>query len=272
MCVEGSESLCMQTVQTMGRGLMVDGTNRLHQGSVPVHQLCGIASFAERAVIPAGAAIRVPLDVPLETVCLIGCGVMTGVGAAINTAAIKPETSVAVLGCGGVGLSIIQGARIAGASTIIAVDLVKEKRELAQSLGATHALDPRAGDLARAVRAIAPMGVHYAFEAIGRTDTIEQMWSLLRPNGSAILVGMPSVRDEIKLGVGGFFAQRSIKGSAYGSARPKRDIPKLVDLYRSGELQLDPMITSRIGLEDINVAFEAMSRGEGARSVIVFDA
>jgi S-(hydroxymethyl)glutathione dehydrogenase/alcohol dehydrogenase len=269
MCKEGKPFLCFQTVATMGHSTMVDGSTRLHAGEETVYQLCGIASFAERAVIPSGAAIKIPDDVPLETACLVGCGVTTGVGAVLNTAQVEPETSVAVLGCGGVGLSIVQGARIAGAGTIIAIDLVGEKRELALELGATHVVDASTEDVAKAVRGITRMGAHYAFEAIGKTETIELMWSLLRPTGKGVVVGMPSLRDEVKLRVQGFFAQRQITGSVYGSAVPHRDIPKFLELYRKGKLDLDRMITRFIRLEEVNDAFQAMGRGEGARSVIV---
>ena len=271
LCRESKPYLCVQTVATMGHSTMVDRTTRLRAGAETVYQLCGIASFAERAVISAGAAIPVPDDVPLETACLVGCGVTTGVGAVLNTAEVEPGTTVAVLGCGGVGLSIVQGARIARAGTVIAIDPVEEKRELALELGATHAVDPSTEDVTKAVRGITGMGVHYAFEAIGRTETIELMWSLLRPTGKGVIVGMPSLRDEVKLRVQGFFAERQITGSAYGSAVPRRDIPKFLELYRKGKLDLDRMITRFIRLEEVNDAFEAMGRGEGVRSVIVFE-
>jgi S-(hydroxymethyl)glutathione dehydrogenase / alcohol dehydrogenase len=271
MCSEGRPSLCIQMVATLTNCTMVDGTTRLRRGTEAVHQLCAVASFAEHAVIPAGAAIRVPDDVPLDVVCLIGCGVTTGAGAALNTAAVRPGSSVAVIGCGGVGLSIIQGSRIAGATTIIAIDPVAEKRELARSLGATHAIDPKSEDVLRTVRKITKLGVHYAFEAIGRLETIEQAWSLVRPTGDVIVVGMPSVTDEIKLRVGGLFQEKRITGSAYGSAVPHRDVPRFVDLYRKGDLRLDPMITRRIRLDEVNDALDALRRGEGARSVITFE-
>ncbi len=270
-CKEEKPFLCVQTIPTMGHSTMVDGTTRLRAGDEAVHQLCAIGSFAEQAVIPAGAAIKIPEDVSLETACLVGCGVTTGVGAVLNTAQVEPSTSVAVLGCGGVGLSIVQGARLARAGTIIAVDPVEEKRNIALDIGATHAIDPTTEDVAKAVRGITRMGVHYAFEAIGKIETIELMWRLLRPTGKAIVVGMPSLREEVKLRVQGFFAQRQITGSVYGSAVPKRDIPKFIELYRKGKLDLDRMITSFIRLEDVNSAFAAMGRGEGARSVIVMD-
>ncbi|MBL6752204.1 MAG: Zn-dependent alcohol dehydrogenase [Nevskia sp.] len=270
MCRENKPFLCIKMMATMGNGTMLDGTTRLHRGGTHVHHLCGIAAFAEHAVVPAGSLVKIEKDVPLETVCLIGCGVTTGVGAVLNTAQVKPDTTVAVLGCGGVGLSIVQGARIAGARTIIAVDPVAAKRELAQTLGATHAIDPAAGDVAKAVKKITGLGVHYAFEAIGRVDTIALCYAMLRPTGLAVAVGVAPPADEVRLRAGGLLQQKALIGSAYGSAVPSRDIPLYVDLYRRGELKLDQMITHRIALDQVNDAFETMVHGQGARSVIVF--
>ncbi|MEQ1890435.1 MAG: zinc-binding dehydrogenase, partial [Alphaproteobacteria bacterium] len=168
--------------------------------------------------------------------------------------------------------SIIQGARINGASTIIAIDPMAEKRDIAMSVGATHAIDPFAPDgPIKQVRALTGgLGVHYAFEALGRVDTIEQTWNMIRPAGRAIIVGVPDMRSKIKVGMAGILSEKRIKGSGYGSAHPKRDIPRFVDWYLSGELKLDQMITKRIKLEDINQAFDEMGRAEGARSVIMY--
>jgi Zn-dependent alcohol dehydrogenase len=271
MCGENKPFLCSQMGKVLNESSMLDGTTRLRRGIDSVHQMAGIASFAERAVIPAGAAIKIRKDVPLETVCLIGCGVTTGTGAALNTAKIESGDTVAVVGCGGVGLSIIQGARIAGASIIVAVDPIPEKRELALSLGATHGVDPFAEDAPRAVRKITGLGAHHAFEALGKLETIEAAYKMLRPTGTAIVVGMPPVRESVPVRVGGLFLEKKITGSAYGSAVPRRDIPKFVDYYKQGVLKLDEMITKRIPLEAVNEAFEEMGRGEGARSVIVYD-
>jgi S-(hydroxymethyl)glutathione dehydrogenase / alcohol dehydrogenase len=271
MCREGKPYICTQMGRIMGSGAMIDGTTRFKLGDMNIHQLCAVGSFAERAVMPAGAAIKVDDAAPLDTVCLVGCGVTTGVGAAINTAQVTEGSSVAVIGCGGVGLSIIQGARVAGAAIIIAVDPVEEKRALAQQLGATHGVDPSAEDPVKAVRRLTGMGVHNAFEALGRTETIEQAWSMLRPAGKAIVVGLPSLKESVKLGAAGLFAEKRITGSSYGSAVPARDIPKYVEWVQDGKLDLDSMITKRIRLEDVNAAFDEMGRGEGARSVIMYD-
>ncbi len=269
-CAEEKPFLCTQMFATLGNCTMPDGTTRLSRGGAPVHQLCAIGGFAEHAVVPAGCAVRVDADLPLETICLIGCGVTTGVGAALNTAGVRPGTTVAVLGCGGVGLSVIQGARIAGAKTIVAVDPVPARRELAVTLGATHAVDPRGEDSTRAVKKIVPGGVHYAFEVIGRPDTMAQAFAMVRASGLAIVVGVTSPSDSVPIRAGGFQQQKAIIGSAYGSAVPRRDFPRFIELYRKGELRLEPMITAQIALEEVNEAFEAMTRGEGARSVITF--
>ena len=192
-------------------------------------------------------------------------------GAALNSVAIKPGDSVAVIGCGGVGLSIIQGARIAGATTIIAIDPIAEKRQLALDVGATHALDPTGENVVKLVRKMTGGGVHFAFEALGRKETIEQAWAMPRVTGTAVIVGVPKKDTMLDLPVLGFFGEKHFKGSAYGSSVPSRDIPKYVDLFMSGELKLDAMITRRIALEQVNEALDQMGRGEGARSVIGFD-
>ncbi len=271
MCLEEREYLCMDMSKASGGSCMMDGTTRLKNGDETVYQLLAIGSFAEKMVIPAGCAVKVRDDAPLESCCLIGCGVTTGTGAAVNTADIQSGDSVAVIGCGGVGLSILQGARIKGANPLIAVDPVPEKRELAMSLGATHTIDPFNEDLKKTVKEITGKGVHFAFEALGSMKTIDDAYSILRPTGEAIIVGVPNLREKYELPVANLFAEKELRGSVYGSSRPTRDLPLFVDWYMDGELKLDEMITKRIRLEDVNQAFEEMSRGEGARSVIMFD-
>jgi NDMA-dependent alcohol dehydrogenase len=272
MCQEGKPFLCREIGRLMAKGTMVDGTTRFRRNGEGVPQLCGVGSFSERSVIPAGSAIKVGGNAPLESVCLIGCGVTTGVGAAVNTAEVKPGTSVAVIGCGGVGLSIIQGARINGATTIIAIDPVAEKRDLALRLGATDVIDPTAEDPIKGVRQRSgKLGVHYAFEALGRIDTVRQAWDMVRPTGRAVIVGVASFKDSFPLMPAGLLSERRITGSAYGSAVPARDIPRFVSWYLDGRLKLDEMITKRIRLEDVNQALDEMRRGEGARSVIMYN-
>ena len=271
-CLERKPFMCVEMGKVIWQGCLPDGTTRLKNSKgQAIRQLVGVGTFSERAVIPAGNAIKIDDNAPLDTVCLIGCGVTTGVGAALNTVDINPGDSCAVIGCGGVGLSIIQGARIAGATMIIAIDPVPQKRELAMSLGATHSIDPTGVNPVKEVRNISRGGVHYAFEALGLKTTIEQAWSMPRATGTAVIVGVPSSDTEIDLPVLGFFGEKHFKGSAYGTSVPSKDIPKFVDLYMKGDLKLDDMITKRIRLEDVNDAFDEMGRGEGARSVIMYD-
>ncbi len=247
MCKESKEYMCAEMGKLLTHCTQIDGTTR-HTGKdgEPLFALCGVGSFGEYMVMPAGSAIKVPDDTPLESTCLIGCG--------------------------GVGLSIIQGARIGGATIIIAIDPMAEKRELALSLGATHAINPFEENTEQRVKEITGgLGVHYAFEALGRTQTMEQAWSLLRPTGRAIIVGVAALDQTITIPSGALLLECEIQGSCYGSSTPKKDIPRFVELFKSGELKLEEMITQRIGLSEINRAFEEMGRGEGARSVIMFD-
>lgn len=267
-CAEGKQFLCTAAAPMINNGTMLDGTTRLRRGSEAVHQLCGIAAFAEKAIVPAGALVKIDPEVPLDTVCLIGCGVLTGVGAVINTAQVKANSTVAVLGCGGVGLAIIQGARIAGARQIIAIDPVAAKRQLAMKLGATHEADPASGDIVKTVKKMTSGGVHYAFEAIGKVETIAQAFGMIRPAGIAVAVGVPSASEEIKLRASGVLQHKTLMGSFYGSSVPHRDVPKLVDWYKRGDLKLDEMITHRMSLERVNEAFDIMVNGSGARAVI----
>jgi S-(hydroxymethyl)glutathione dehydrogenase / alcohol dehydrogenase len=202
---------------------------------------------------------------------LMGCAVMTGVGAALNTAHVRPGDTVAVVGCGGVGLNVLQGARIAGATTIVAVDVVSTKLELARELGATAVVDASAGDPIAAVRDLVPGGVDHAFEALGRPETIEATIALTGRGGQAVLIGMAPPDARIPLDVlTTTLEERCVRGSWYGSCVPLRDIPLLVELYRSGSLRLDPLIT-RCTLDEVNDAFRRMEAGETPRSVIVYD-
>lgn len=272
MCREAKEYMCSQMGKLLTDCTQIDGTTR-HKtlSGEDVYALCGVGSFGEYMVMPAGSAIKVPQDTPLDTTCLIGCGVTTGTGAALNTAKVQWGESVAVIGCGGVGLSILQGARIAGASIIIAIDPMEEKRELAMKLGATHTINPFEEDpLAKVKEITGGLGVHYAFEALGKTQTMQQTWGMIRPTGRAIIVGVAALNQTVKIPAGGLLAEYEIQGSCYGSSSPKRDIPRFVELFKSGQLKLEEMITQRIGLGDINRAFDEMGRGEGARSVIMY--
>jgi S-(hydroxymethyl)glutathione dehydrogenase/alcohol dehydrogenase len=248
---------------------MEDGTCRFHAGGKPVHHY-NTSSFAERSIVPARTAVKVDPILPLTELALMGCAVMTGVGAVLNTARVRPGDTVAVVGCGGVGLNVVQGARIAGASTIIAVDVVAAKLELARELGATAVIDASAADPVETVSELVPGGVDFAFEALGRPETIAVAIELIGRGGQAILIGMAP--PEARVGIDALtttLEERCVRGSWYGSCVPLRDIPLLVDLYRDGRLRLDPLITT-CGLDDVNDAFARMEAGETARSVIVY--
>ena len=268
-CASGRPYLC-ENLGAFDAGFLADGTVRFHKGDLSIHSNVP-SSFAERTVVPANTAIRVDLSLPLEQVALLGCAVMTGVGAVLNTARVRPGESVVVIGCGGVGLSAIQGARIAGDSPIVAVDVIAEKLDLARELGATHTVLGTGNDPEAAVRAVLPGGADHSFEALGRAETIELATRVTCPGGTAVLVGMaaPDARptiDALTVTV----EERTITGCWYGSCVPPRDFPRLVDLVLSGALRLDVMIGRTFDLDGINDALALFERGHEARSVIVY--
>ncbi|MCP4035967.1 MAG: Zn-dependent alcohol dehydrogenase [bacterium] len=267
-CKEGAPNRCLQMVPGMIGSTMLDGTTRLRDRGQQIYQLCGVASFAEQAVVNARACVRVADDIALEMACLLGCGVLTGAGAAFNTPEVREGASVAIIGCGGVGLSAIQGARIEGAGTIIAIDVDPAKLELAKRLGATHVIDG-SEDVRAAIRKATGLGVEVAIEAIGRVDTIESAWEILRPGGLAVVIGMPKASDRIALRAGGLFLERRMAGCVYGGADPHRDIPRVLDHVRSGEFALDAMVSEQLPLERAQEALDDLAAGRGARHVIV---
>jgi S-(hydroxymethyl)glutathione dehydrogenase / alcohol dehydrogenase len=239
-------------------------------GQTPVFSMAGTGTFAEEVVLPRPGVVKVGSDVPYDVASLIGCGVMTGVGAAINTAQVRPGSSVLVVGCGGVGISVIQGARLAGAAEIVAVDMVDKKLDWARQFGATRAVTPDA--LPQMVQEVTGGdGFDYGFEVVGRSQTIRSVFDATRRGGTTIVVGAGAADDMVSFSAFELFVQeKTIKGSMYGSADVRRDFPRLVALWRAGRLDLDAMITRRIGLEDINDAFAAMQSGEVIRQVIEF--
>jgi len=251
-------------------GGLFDGTSRLSQNGEKLNHFLTVASFAEYVVVPASGAVVIPKEMPLDRAALISCAVLTGYGAVVNTAKVEAGSTVAVFGCGGVGLNIIQGARIAGATTIIAIDVTQEKLDLAKKVGATHVINGSTSDPVALVKEICG-GVDYAFEALGRESTIQQAWGSVGVDGTLILVGLMKNGATITLDAGPFVNEQSIKGCYFGSANLRKDVPALVNRYLSGELFLDELISERIGLEGLNAAFDRLRAGEGARNVLVFD-
>ncbi|HEX6349698.1 MAG TPA: Zn-dependent alcohol dehydrogenase [Candidatus Dormibacteraeota bacterium] len=252
-------------------GAMPDGTTRLSLDGKPVYHMTGTSCFAERAVIHQEQLLKIDESVPLDRAALVGCSVTTGVGAALNTAKVRGGSSVAVIGCGGVGLSIVLGARLQGAGRIVAIDLFPEKLELATTLGATDAVDAHTDDLVKNVKQLTGGGVDYAFDAIGLPVTVRQALDLVRPGGTAVAVGIgrygePTPIDALSL----VLQEKALLGSFYGSARPRVDMPRILDLYRQGKLQLDALLRRHYPLERINEAYADLQGPEPGRGVITF--
>ena len=272
-CARGQAELCTDADAVFVNGGMLDGTPRLRSRGVEVFQMCGCGTFSEETVVPASGAVRGPGDMDPSLAALLACSVLTGVGAATNTASIAPGDTVVVVGCGGVGLNVVQGARIAGAGAIVAVDTNRAKLAMARAMGATATVDAAERDPVSAVMTLtAERGADVAFDVVGLGPTIDQVVAMTRRGGQAVLVGIPSMDVVLQVPVmlGLVLAEKTIKGCWYGSADVRRDIPRLVELYRNGQLELEALVSRRIDLSDVNAAFDAMVAGEVARSVIVY--
>ncbi|MEX2080701.1 MAG: Zn-dependent alcohol dehydrogenase [Dehalococcoidia bacterium] len=263
-CVTGKPHLCANT-NALGR------LGRIKLNGQPMMQFANMSAFADQQLVHQNACVQVPDAVPLEVAALVGCSVMTGVGAVANTAKVPVGSTVAVVGAGGVGLNIIQGAKLAGASRIIAVDLLENKLAAAREFGATDVVDASKGDAVSAVQALTNGGVDFAFEAIGLAKTAEQCWGMAKRGGKAIIVGMIPVGQSVTIpGPDFIFGEKGMLGSFYGSTRQTYDMPWLMELYRQKRLKIDELITRRYKLEEINEAYAALKNGEVNRSVIMF--
>jgi S-(hydroxymethyl)glutathione dehydrogenase/alcohol dehydrogenase len=266
-CLTGRMSLCVSPETRRGK----DDPPRLGRADQGLAQFVNLSAFAEQMLIHEHACVAIRKDMPLDRAALIGCAVTTGVGAVINTSGVRAGESVAVIGCGGVGLSAINGAALSGAGRIVAIDRVAGKEALARQFGATDFICSADGDPSKSVLAMTQGGVHHSFECIGRTDTAEQAFNMLRRGGTANIIGMIPVGQKISLMGAAFLGEKRIQGSMMGSNRFPVDMPRLVEFYMQGKLKLDELISRRIRLDQVNEAFEEMKRGEIARSVIVFD-
>jgi Zn-dependent alcohol dehydrogenase len=269
-CVRGQPGTCANTA-SMVTFAMPDGTTRLSRRGEVVHRGLGVAAFAERVVALETGAIRIPKDVPLDVACLIGCGVQTGVGAVLNTAQVEEGATVVVLGLGGVGLSVVQGARVAAAGRIIAVDPVTERRELAVALGATDAVDPEADDVVAACRDLTDgIGVDYAFEVAGRSALVRTAIDTTRPGGTTIMVGAAALDDPLVLDAPVIFgaAEKRLIGCFLGSCHSPRDIPRFLRLWQQGLLDLEAMVTARRPLDEIGTAIDDLRDRRGMRTVL----
>jgi S-(hydroxymethyl)glutathione dehydrogenase/alcohol dehydrogenase len=266
-CLTGRPNLCSNPETRRAPG----EPSRLSQKGQPIHQGLNLGAYAEQMLLHENALVKIRDDMPLDRAALIGCGVMTGVGAALNTAKVEPGSTVAVFGAGGVGLAVIQGASIAGARMIIAVDTVESKLATARELGATHIVDASSHDPVAAVKEMTGGGVDYAFEAIGLKITAEQAFNSLASGGTATVIGMIPVGQKVELDGFQFLSEKKIQGSTMGSNRFRVDMPRYIEFYLQGKLKLDQMISRKGRLEDVNEAFRAMKAGEVARTVLTFD-
>jgi S-(hydroxymethyl)glutathione dehydrogenase/alcohol dehydrogenase len=262
-CDSGHPNLCSTKTTVRGRDEPV-----LKLGETPVSQMANVGGFAEQSVMPASGLLQIPDDVGLEVAALVGCSVMTGYGAVVNTAKVEPGSTVAVIGAGGVGLNIIQAARLAGARQIIAVDMVEHKLGIAKDFGATDTVNAGEADPVEAVKALTGGGVDYGFEAIGLKVTAEQAYQMAKRGGTAVIVGMVPPMEQISVSGMIWMEEKTLKGSFYGSARFHTDMPRILELYKQGKLDIDGLVTRRYQFDEINEAFGMLKSGEVARSVL----
>ncbi|MGK0276985.1 MAG: S-(hydroxymethyl)glutathione dehydrogenase/alcohol dehydrogenase [Ilumatobacter sp.] len=267
-CTDGHLALCENKDTELVRG--PGEAPRLSRNGEPVNQFLHLSSFAEKMLVHEQALVKIDKDMPFDKAALIGCGVTTGLGAVFRTAKVAPGEMVAVIGCGGIGLSAIQGARIAGANKIIAVDMAPAKLELAQEMGATHVVNAADVDAVAAVKELTGGGVHHAFEAVGLKQTAEQSFQMLRKGGQATVIGMIPVGTKIEIHGVELLYEKTLTGSNMGSNQFRTDMPRYIEMYMAGRLKLDEMVSKTITLDEINEGFEDMKQGNVARSVIVF--
>ena len=271
-CASGKTNLCGAIRETQGRGLMPDGTSRFSRGEETILHYMGTSTFSNFTVVPEIALAKIRKDAPFDKVCYIGCGVTTGLGAVMNTAKVEAGASVAVFGLGGIGLNVVQGARMAGASRIIGVDVNPSKRELAERFGMTDFLDPKdVDDVTAAIVDMTDGGVDYSFECIGNVDVMRQALECCHKGwGESVIIGVAGAGEEISTRPFQLVTGRVWRGTAFGGAKGRTDVPKIVDWYMEGKVNIDDLITHTMPLADINKAFDLMHAGESIRSVVVY--
>jgi S-(hydroxymethyl)glutathione dehydrogenase/alcohol dehydrogenase len=271
-CTSGKTNLCQAIRVTQGRGVMPDGTSRFSRGGKMLHHYMGTSTFANFTVLPEIAVAKIREDAPFDKVCYIGCGVTTGIGAVINTAKVEPGANVAVFGLGGIGLNVIQGARLVGANRIIGVDTNPAKRALAEQFGMTDFVDPNdVGDVVAAIVEMTGGGVDYSFECIGNVNVMRQALECCHKGwGESIIIGVAGAGQEISTRPFQLVTGRVWRGTAFGGAKGRTDVPKIVDWYMNGKINIDDLITHTMPLEAINDAFDLMHEGKSIRSVVVY--
>jgi len=270
-CLSGKSNLCTALRATQGQGLMPDGTSRFSVGGRPLLHYMGTSAFANYTVLPEIAVARIRKDAPFDKVCYIGCGVTTGIGAVINTAKVEPGARAVVFGLGGIGLNVIQGLRLVGADQIVGVDTNPAKRAQAEAFGMTDFVNPKevSGDLVAHLVEVTGGGADYSFECIGNVGVMRQALECChRGWGESIIIGVAGAGEEIATRPFQLVTGRVWRGSAFGGARGRTDVPRMVDWYMDGKIQIDPLITGEVPLERINDAFDRMHAGEGVRTVV----
>ncbi len=272
-CLSRKTNLCTAIRATQGQGVMPDGTSRFRLRGQKVHHYMGCSTFANHTVLPEIALAKVRADAPFEKICYIGCGVTTGIGAVINTAKVEPGANVVVFGLGGIGLNVVQGARMAGAGMIVGVDLNPAREALAREFGLTHFVNPREvkGDLVAHIVELTSGGADYSFECVGSTQLMRQALECChRGWGESIIIGVAGAGQEISTRPFQLVTGRVWKGTAFGGARGRTEVPRIVDWYMDGKIQIDPLITHTLPLDRINEAFDLMHAGSSIRTVVVF--
>jgi S-(hydroxymethyl)glutathione dehydrogenase/alcohol dehydrogenase len=270
-CLSRKTNLCTAIRATQGKGLMPDGTSRFSLAGKPVFHYMGCSTFANYTVLPEIALAKIRDDAPFDKVCYIGCGVTTGIGAVINTAKVEPGANVVVFGLGGIGLNVVQGARMVGANMIVGVDLNPQREALARKFGLTHFINPKGKDVVAEIVEMTGGGADYSFECIGNVDVMRQAlecWH--RGWGVSVIIGVAGAGQEIRTRPFQLVTGRVWKGTAFGGARGRTDVPKIVDWYMERKINIDDLITHKLPLERINDAFDLMHKGESIRSVVVY--
>ncbi|WP_420606365.1 S-(hydroxymethyl)glutathione dehydrogenase/class III alcohol dehydrogenase [Novosphingopyxis sp.] len=271
-CLNPKTNLCQKIRVTQGEGLMPDGTSRFRYKGETIYHYMGTSTFSNFTVLPEIAVAKIRDDAPFDTSCYVGCGVTTGVGAVLNTARVEPGSRVVVFGLGGIGLNVIQGARLAGATQIVGVDLNSDREEWGRKFGMTDFLNPKVGgDIVERIVKLTGGGADYSFECIGNTDVMRQALECCHKGwGESIIIGVAGAGAEIATRPFQLVTGRSWRGTAFGGARGRTDVPKIVDWYMDGQIQIDPMITHRFKLEEINEGFDLMHEGTSIRGVVVY--
>ena len=271
-CRSGKTNLCQAIRETQGQGVMPDGSSRFSDGETTLSHYMGTSTFSNFTVLPEIAVARIRRDAPFDKVCYIGCGVTTGLGAVMNTAKVEPGSNVAVFGLGGIGLNVIQGARIVGADRIIGIDINPSKRELAERFGMTDFINPKdAEDVVGEIVDLTDGGVDYSFECIGNVDVMRQALECCHKGwGESIIIGVAGAGQEISTRPFQLVTGRVWKGTAFGGAKGRTDVPRIVDWYMNGKINIDDLITHTMPLDQINDAFELMHSGDSIRSVVTF--